>query len=45
MSWYWIISAAGEKLYKVFVTNLDDLADNVPQGCTVRPSASQVADD
>lgn len=45
MSWYWVTSPTGEDLYKVFAMTLADLMLNVPEGCTVRPSASQVADD
>lgn len=37
MSWYWIISSTGERMHKVCVGNMADLAANTPEGCTVEP--------
>ena len=45
MSWYWVGTPEGTAAYKVFAMTLEDLALNVPEGYTVRPSASQEADD
>jgi hypothetical protein len=36
MDWYEIINQQGEVIKLVFVTNLEDLISNVPEGYTVR---------
>jgi hypothetical protein len=42
MDWYEILNEQGDVVKLVFATNLEDLASNIPEGCTVRPKPPEI---